>query len=130
LWRALAVAGTLVVLYALALVLTVRRYGSRSLLAVAVAVPVASLAWAMLWGGQPCPRLARIAGLAAWLPLLVLLGIPAAAGAMAAKNDLRWQRPTSRSVALVAGVTGAGLVVSAGLALITFIAFYGPDCWP
>ncbi len=129
-WRALAVAGTLVVLYALTVVLTVRRYGTRSLVAIAVAVLVASLAWAVLWGGQPCPRLARMSGLAAWLPLLVLLAIPAAAGAIAAKSHLRWQRPTSRSVALVAGVTGAGLVVSSGLALMTLIAFYGPDCWP
>jgi hypothetical protein len=130
LWRALGVAGALVVLYALVVVLAVRRYGLRSRVATAVAVLVGSLAWAILWGGQSCPRLGHLAGLAAWLPVLVLLGIPAAAGALAATSNLRWQRSMPQSVGWVAGATAAGLCVSAVLAFITFVAFYGPDCWP
>jgi hypothetical protein len=130
LWRALVVAGTLVVLYAVVSVATFRRFGSRAAVATSLAVLGGSVLWAVVSAGPACDRLGRASSLASWLPPLVLLSIPAAIGALAARASLRAQHSKRRSIALVALATALGLCLSAALAVYIVIAFYGPDCWP
>src|SRR5512133_2253635 len=108
-----------------------RRFGDRAWPAFGAALIILTIGLAVATN-QECPRHGPLtAALAAWLPVLLLLGTPILAGSLIARAVARRHaQSTARALAITATATLGGLVAGSLIAFWAFVAFYGPDCWP
>ncbi len=128
----LTLAATLLVIGYPALALAVmRRFGDRAWPALGAALVILTIGLAGA-ATEECPRHGPLtAALAAWLPVVLLLGTPVLAGSVIARAVARRHPESSgRALAITATATLIGLVAGCLLGFWVFVAFYGPDCWP